>query len=271
MHSLKDAENKISSLFNGETEQYKNEFRILHPKKRWVWLSEFSKVIARDEESSPLCIISVFQDISSRKKIDAELSEVKTTLENILDSIIPVCVTNMQYEILLTNKSYNAIFGKPSPGMRCFESRSGPSCHTPNCPIHQIHDGAEQFTCEITKKGNADIQSKTYIVTARPFYDARQTVIGLVESFQDITERTNLEIEKNQLIEKLQKALIQVKQLSGFLPICASCKKIRDDKGYWNQIETYIKEHSEAEFSHGICPECAQKLYPDLNLKKKHE
>jgi sigma-B regulation protein RsbU (phosphoserine phosphatase) len=68
--------------------------------------------------------------------------------------------------------------------------------------------------------------------------------------------------ERERLIEKLQVALAKVKLLSGLLPICASCKKIRDDKGYWNQIESYIIEHSEAEFSHGICPECAKKLYP---------
>jgi len=55
-----------------------------------------------------------------------------------------------------------------------------------------------------------------------------------------------------------------VKKLSGMLPICASCKKIRDDKGYWTQIEAYIRDHSEAEFSHGICPECMKKLYPEF-------
>jgi two-component system, NtrC family, sensor kinase len=62
----------------------------------------------------------------------------------------------------------------------------------------------------------------------------------------------------------LTEALAQVKQLSGFLPICASCKKIRDDQGYWRQVEEYIRDHSEAEFSHSICPECAKKLYPGL-------
>ncbi len=70
--------------------------------------------------------------------------------------------------------------------------------------------------------------------------------------------------EKSVVIAELKKALEEIKTLSGFLPICASCKKIRDDKGYWNQIEVYISEHSEAEFSHGICPECAKKLYPDI-------
>lgn len=63
---------------------------------------------------------------------------------------------------------------------------------------------------------------------------------------------------------ELQEALTKIKTLSGLLPICASCKKIRDDKGYWNRIETYISDHSEAEFSHSICPECTKKLYPEL-------
>lgn len=81
---------------------------------------------------------------------------------------------------------------------------------------------------------------------------------------RDITERKQGEMERERLSRELQDALAaKVRQLSGFLPICASCKKIRDDKGYWNQIELYILDHSEAEFSHGLCPECSKKLYPD--------
>lgn len=70
--------------------------------------------------------------------------------------------------------------------------------------------------------------------------------------------------DKSKLIIQLQDSLSEIRKLSGLLPICSSCKKIRDDKGYWNQIESYIREHSEAEFSHSICPECAKKLYPDI-------
>ncbi len=83
-------------------------------------------------------------------------------------------------------------------------------------------------------------------------------------SFQDITERKRLWEEREKLIGDLREALKKVKTLSGLLPICSSCKKIRDDKGYWNQIESYISTRSEAEFSHGMCPECMKKLYPDL-------
>lgn len=72
--------------------------------------------------------------------------------------------------------------------------------------------------------------------------------------------------EKSIIVSDLQKALSEVKTLRGFLPICSYCKKIRDDKGYWNQIESYIHEHSEVEFSHSICQKCAKKYYPDLDL-----
>jgi hypothetical protein len=65
----------------------------------------------------------------------------------------------------------------------------------------------------------------------------------------------------------IQEALANVKTLSGLLPICANCKKIRNDKGYWDQIEGYIQKHSEAQFTHGICPECAEKFYSDIFIK----
>ncbi len=85
-----------------------------------------------------------------------------------------------------------------------------------------------------------------------------------VAVFDNVTVRKLAEQEQQKLIEDLQKALSEVKKLSGFLPICASCKKIRDDKGYWSEVERYIGEHSEAQFSHGICPDCIRKLYPEI-------
>lgn len=80
----------------------------------------------------------------------------------------------------------------------------------------------------------------------------------------DISVRRRVEQEKEILIEELQGAIKEIKTLRGILPICAHCKKIRDDSGYWNQIESYINQHSEASFSHGICPSCIEKLYPDI-------
>lgn len=82
-----------------------------------------------------------------------------------------------------------------------------------------------------------------------------------------IEERKKAEDEKEKLIVELKKALGEVKTLGGLLPICASCKKIRDDQGYWNQLEHYIQKHSEAEFSHSVCPDCAKMLYPELGIQ----
>jgi PAS domain S-box-containing protein len=95
----------------------------------------------------------------------------------------------------------------------------------------------------------------------QPVYDDEGRFNGTRGSNRDITMRKLSDQERERLIIELQEALAQVKTLSGMLPICASCKKIRDDQGYWKQIEAYISEHSEAEFSHGICPDCADKIY----------
>jgi hypothetical protein len=84
-------------------------------------------------------------------------------------------------------------------------------------------------------------------------------------------QRQRVENDQGKLIVDLRQAMAEVKQLSGLLPICASCKKIRDDKGYWNQIEDYIHQHSEAQFSHSVCPECSQRLYPELTKKRKKD
>jgi len=79
--------------------------------------------------------------------------------------------------------------------------------------------------------------------------------------FEDITERKRIEEEREKLLQSLQDTLAKMKRLHGILPICCSCKKIRDDKGDWNHLELYIQEHSEAAFTHGFCPECLKELY----------
>ena len=96
----------------------------------------------------------------------------------------------------------------------------------------------------------------------------------LAEAFNKMNERRKqVEAELREEIRQHQETLEDKKVLSGLIPICASCKNIRDDQGYWNQIEIYIREHSEAEFSHGICPDCVKKLYPQHSakiLKEEH-
>ena len=88
---------------------------------------------------------------------------------------------------------------------------------------------------------------------------------------KQIAERLQVENEKEKLINELKQALENVEQLKGFLPICASCRKIRDDQGYWNQLEAYLGEHADLKFSHSICPECTKILYPNMKLSDGHQ
>lgn len=117
----------------------------------------------------------------------------------------------------------------------------------------------DRYECKGIRKDGTAIYIE--ISATRTFYLGEPVTLAYL---RDITERKWAEAEREKLILELKQTLSKVKQLSGLLPICASCKKIRDDKGYWNQIEGYIRDRSEAEFSHGICPECAKKLYPQL-------
>ncbi len=91
-------------------------------------------------------------------------------------------------------------------------------------------------------------------------------VIGTITHIEDVTERIHREKELEEQVARLEEAMNQVNTLKGLLPICSYCKKIRDDKGYWNQLESYIGTRADVDFSHGICPECAKKHFPDLDL-----
>lgn len=96
-------------------------------------------------------------------------------------------------------------------------------------------------------------------LTISPIRDDSDSIIGASTIARDITERQRVRKEREKLITELQEALANVKTLKGLLPICAWCKKVRDDQGYWQQIEAYVRDRSEADFSHGICPACARK------------
>lgn len=93
---------------------------------------------------------------------------------------------------------------------------------------------------------------------------------GMLEGFIcDVTEQKRLEEEKEAAFQKLERAMSEIKRLQGIIPICSSCKKIRNGDGGWEQLEAYIRQHSDANFSHGICPDCARELYPDLGKRCK--
>jgi hypothetical protein len=130
-----------------------------------------------------------------------------------------------------------------------------------------VFQGAFEIYYDITeKKQSLDrlMLISFVIVIVIAFGILITSIVSAVKEKKIFIERKRAQEEREKLIIELQGALTQVRTLNGLLPICASCKKIRDDQGYWNQIEHYISRHSKATFSHGICPECAKKLYGEF-------
>jgi hypothetical protein len=127
--------------------------------------------------------------------------------------------------------------------------------------LAKVFSSQVRKTCEI-----AILQEKSLV---RPLYIQFEALASdggdeCRAVFVDVTDLHRFEAEKVLLIRELQETVRKVKTLSGLLPICASCKKVRNDQGYWEQIEVYIRSHSEADFSHGMCPECFARLYPEF-------
>jgi len=132
-------------------------------------------------------------------------------------------------------------------------------------------DEGESTTAELALFG-ADPQGRYYEARAMPLAaGASGEETGRVLLLRDVTERRRADKERDQLIAKLQEAASNIKTLSGLIPICAACKRVRDDQGYWQQVEEYLSAHSQIEFSHGLCPECMAKLYPDAAAQEAKE
>ena len=132
------------------------------------------------------------------------------------------------------------------------------------------HVAIERFVSVPVMDGDRLMGQIALANSSRPYSEEDISLLKRLGAlFMLALQRKWSDIEREKLIGELRKALAEVKRLSGLLPICASCKKVRNDQGYWEQIETYVREHSEADFSHGICPECFQKLYPGLGPDQK--
>ena len=131
-----------------------------------------------------------------------------------------------------------------------------------NSFLEKTFAGKDRESCEVAllRAETAPLFVRVEAVVSEGRRECRAAVL-------DVTDHHRVEAERERLVQELQTALARVKLLSGLLPICANCKKIRNDQGYWKQVERYISSHSEATFTHGICPECLHKLYPALEQR----
>jgi len=216
----------------------------------------------------------VNRELARRAQAEDALARQKGLLQSILDNISDVViVADETGKIILANPAARRLHGEAPFGMPPEKWAEAFGLYRPDrvtpipaaeVPLMRAIRGESFDGEEVFVQNRQQTQGRWQLVSGRPLKDEQGQCRGGVLAIRDIDDRKQAEEERGRLIEQLQQALASVKTLSGLLPICASCKKIRDDRGYWNQIESYIRDHSEAQFTHGLCPECLTRLYPEV-------
>lgn len=203
-------------------------------------------------------------EVGQRRKTEKLLRLEKEKIEKITGNIgAGIAEISKDYRVLWVNTILKDIFGDVE-GKLCHEVFYQRHEICPDCGVEKILAGAADLAVHEQQGQDKNGNILWSQIIATPLHDLDGNIISVLEVVFPITDRKLQEQEREKLIDELKEALTRVKVLSGLLPICASCKRIRDDQGYWNQIESYIRNHSDADFSHGICPDCAKKLYPQF-------
>jgi PAS domain S-box-containing protein len=217
--------------------------------------------------------IASITDLTSRKRTEEPLKEnehrYKTLIDKMNEGLVEV---DANWSMTFVNNRFTEMIGLSADKLigRVFYDLVSEDTKAKAQEKHAHRSKGETRVCEL-ELVRADKEKIFVLCSPKPTFDSDGNYLGGLGVVADITERKLAEQALQKEKDRLTDALAKTKKLSGMLPICSSCKKIRDDKGYWNQIESYIRNHSEAEFSHGICPECAKKLYPNLALYDDYE
>jgi PAS domain S-box-containing protein len=252
-------------LLRGEVTSDWAEFRILPPGSEERWLSVGAVRILWNGQPATLNLAS---DITAQKRATEALRQREEELSTLIENLpCGVFVKDLAGRFTRVNRLWAEMAGLP------LEEIVGKTIYdlVPEMPDHWRAADAQLFATgepqlveqHIPRQKSAKIGIEVVETRRVPLRDAHGAIVGLIGATFDITARRKAEQEREALITQLQEALAQVKTLRGLVPICAHCKKIRNDAGYWQQVEVYVRDHSEAEFSHGICPDCMEKLFPE--------
>lgn len=181
----------------------------------------------------------------------------------ILDSIAePITFIGLGFRLELLNGAARKLMkgetGRPLTCYRCLHGRKDP------CQGHEEEGPCPFVTAQLTGNPVTVVhrhftpagQTRYHEILASPLLDQEGRFLGIVEALRDVTDRRLREQERERLIAGLREVLEHVKTLRGLVPMCAWCKKIRDDRGRWRKVEDYIEEHTDAKFTHGMCPDC---------------
>lgn len=244
-------ENIIEELIGKERFSYEGE-KVRKDGRRFP--AQTLLTLTKDKNSKVVGFIEIVQDLTESKRAEEVLQSSEAYLRKIIEKNADgIIIVDRNGVVCFTNPAAEALWGRKAEELRGqlfgFPAVAG-----------------EISEVDIIRRGGETRAAEMRVVEMD--WEGERSWLA---SVRDITERKKTEEERKKMILQLQNALEQVKTLSGLLPICSFCKKIRDDKGYWNQIDIYIEAHSEAEFSHSMCQECARKHYPEIYNDKSEE
>jgi len=188
-----------------------------------------------------------------KKKLITELNE--TGIIEFIGDAISIQDTN--FKILYQNNKAKEIIGN-HVGKYCFKVIESRDSICENCPLDLSFKDGKVRTVERLNPVKKDLILE---ITTSVIKDSTGKIMAGIEVVRDITKRKRLEEEREKLVLELKDALGKVKTLKGLLPICASCNKIRDEKNNWTNVDVYISDHSEADITHGYCPQCVNKHF----------
>ena len=266
-HDMEDKIVRNQITLRGYSDEYEKEYikkdGCIIPITLRTWLIV-------DEHANNLGMWAVVRDISERKRAEAAFRESEERYKALFDrSLDCVYVHDFEGNFLDANDAALNLLGykrEELPSLNFAALLSDDQMPRALQALQETMDNGFQKNVagyRMKRKDGEDVHLETIasviLREGKPY-----AIQGIA---RDITERKQAEDALEEERRRLQQALDEVRTLRGIVPICANCKKIRDDKGYWNQVEKYVSERTEAQFSHGICPDCVKVLYPDLYKK----
>lgn len=260
----------IRALSTGQKQTATVPFPSVARPEKWFHLTAAP---VKSSDGTITGVVEHVADVTKRIQAEEQLKWQNSFLETVVESLpYPFLVVNVaDFTVVKANR-----LAAPAgliPGITCHEltHRSLKPCAAGDdhsCPLQMVMQTGKPVVMEhIHYDGQGDEQFVE--VHGYPIFSPDGRVVQMIEYGVDITERKRQEQEKERLILELRKTIDDVKKLRGMLPICSWCKKIRNDEGYWQQIESYISLHAEVDFTHSICPDCMEDKYPDLFPEKK--
>jgi PAS domain S-box-containing protein len=248
-------------------EPYSEEYRMVRKDGTYQYWTDRGMAFW-DELGNPYRMVGACTDITEQKRAEEALRESEARYRAVIEqSPDGIYLVDAEKQCILeANPAFAQLLGYTSeemPGLSIFEFVAAEREQVKE-RFQEILKGEAPLVYERQFRKKDGSLVDVWVSSIAISYWGKKAACTIV---RDLTERKRAEEEREKLICELQEALANIKTLRGLVPICAHCKKIRDDKGYWQQVEVYVRDHSEAEFSHGLCPECIKTYFP--NVKKR--